>query len=171
MTRSVAAKLVAYTGISALFLSAAVAFGQAGFVAASAPFLVALLAGLTTAPRQAPAIRATAGLSSETVVEGTDVTYTVELVSPEGVDKLEVGVAIPEGLVVAEGHLLQAVRLDPGVPTVLEIKLQTPRLGHLPHRTAGRAVQRCRWVLRLARLGGRGRDAAGAVRAGRCCVP
>jgi uncharacterized protein (DUF58 family) len=127
VTRSATAKLAAYAGISGLGLLAALVFARPELVALTAPFLLALSAGLAlaTPPRLAVGV----ALDSDRVLEGDEVAATVSLGSATPVDRLDVYVRLPEGVETVQGRNPVALRLAAHEPRELELTLRAARWG------------------------------------------
>jgi uncharacterized protein (DUF58 family) len=124
VSRSALPKLHAYAAFAAAALVAAVAFGRPELVAIAAPFAVFLAVGLARLP--ATAFRAEAALEAERAVEGDEVTLTLELDAPAGVDRLELRPFVPAGL---GGTAPPALTLHPGEPRRVELPLACRRWG------------------------------------------
>src|SRR5262249_62047853 len=86
VTRSTTAKLAAYAGISGIGLLAALVFARPELVALTAPFLLALSAGLALATPPRLAVRVE--LDRNRALEGDEVAATVSLEAATPVDRL-----------------------------------------------------------------------------------
>jgi uncharacterized protein (DUF58 family) len=127
VTRSATAKLAAYAGLSGVGLLAALVFARPELVALTAPFLLALSAGLALATP--PRLTVGVALDHDRVLEGDEVGATVALESATPVDRLDVYVRLPEGVETAEGRNPVALRLAPAEPRELELTLRAARWG------------------------------------------
>src|SRR5947209_5066208 len=102
-------KLSAYAALSAAGLLAALVFSRAELVAITAPFLLALAAGLALA--SAPRLRVSTEVDTERAIEGDDVTARVVVTSASAVDRLDVYLRVPAELEVLEGDNPVSLRL------------------------------------------------------------
>jgi uncharacterized protein (DUF58 family) len=127
VTRHACPKLAGYAALSAVGLLAALVSARPELVALTAPFLLALGAGLAlaTAPRLSVAIET----ERERALEGdqVDVTVIVEAATP--VDQLDLYLRLPAGLDVAAGKNPIALRLKRGERRELELTLDATRWG------------------------------------------
>ena len=119
-------KLAGYATLAALALLGALVFGRAELVALGAPFLVAIVAGLLLAPP--PRVVATAELAEDRVLEGSATTLTVTLQAPAAVGRIDLFLAAPQDITVAEGNPV-SLRLRPGERRTHEMKLIARRFG------------------------------------------
>src|SRR6266480_4732606 len=101
------------------------ALGRVEPVALAAPFLLALVAAVA---EQEPEVSVRASLDRDRVIEGDEVTATIELFSARGADRLELLVQIPRELSV-EGETARAVRLRPDEERTVEVKLRCDHWG------------------------------------------
>ncbi len=126
MIRFASPRLAAYVGLAGMGLLAGLVAGRVELVALAAPFALAAVAGgaLTRDPR----LTATLVLDRERALEGEDVQATLELRSPPGAVRVDVLVELPAGLRALAPNP-RAVRLEPGVPRVLELPLRCERWG------------------------------------------
>lgn len=127
MTRSATAKLAAYAGLSAIGLLAALVFARPELVALTAPFLLALSAGLALATP--PRLTAHVSLERERALEGDDVAATVAIESATPVDRLDLYVFLPDGVEITAGRNPVALRLASGERRELELTLHAARWG------------------------------------------
>jgi uncharacterized protein (DUF58 family) len=127
VTRSATAKLAAYAGISGIGLLAALVFARPELVALTAPFLLALSAGLALATP--PRLVVDVALVRDRALEGDEVAATVSVRSATPVDRLDVYVRLPEGVETAHGLNPVALRLAAGEPRDLELTLLAARWG------------------------------------------
>jgi uncharacterized protein (DUF58 family) len=126
VTRRASPKLGAYAALSAVGLLAALVLGRPELVALTAPFLLALGAGLALAT---PA-RFTADVSVEPrTIEGDEVTARVTVEAQGPVDRLDVYLPVPDGIDVVAGTQAVALRLKPGERRELELTLSARRWG------------------------------------------
>jgi uncharacterized protein (DUF58 family) len=135
-------RLSAYAWLAAAGLVGGLALGRVEPVALAAPFALALVAAL--AGRE-PQVSARLSLDPDRVVEGDEVTATVELSSVAGVDRFELLVPLPEELS-AEGGPARAVHLRAGEEQTVELTLRCGRWGAF---TVGPLLFRARDVLAL----------------------
>ena len=124
MTRSADSRLGAYAALAAAGLVAALAARRAELAVVAAPFAVLVALGVR---RPAPALRAWFEIDRERALEGDELAATVTVRSQSGVDRVEVGVALPTGLELAEGRNPVALRLAPGEERELALRLRCTR--------------------------------------------
>jgi uncharacterized protein (DUF58 family) len=127
VTRAATAKLGAYAGVSAVGLLAALVFARPELVALTAPFLLALSAGLALATP--PRLTVDVSLAHDRALEGDEVAATVALQAGFPVDRLDVYVRLPDGLEVERGRNPVALRLAAGESRELELVLRAARWG------------------------------------------
>jgi uncharacterized protein (DUF58 family) len=127
VTRYATPKLAAYAGLSAVGLLTALVIARPELVALTAPFLLALGAGLAlaTPPRLSVEVR----LAEERILEGDDVDATISVVSATPVDRLDLYARLPDGVELARGRNPVGLRLAPGEPRELELTLHASRWG------------------------------------------
>jgi uncharacterized protein (DUF58 family) len=125
MTRRGSPRLGAYAGFAAFGLVAALALGLPEFVAVVAPFALVLAVGLALA--RPPRLHVEARLERERTLEGDELTFTVELETAAPVERLEVLLALPDGLEADENPI--AVRLAAREERTLEIPIRCSRWG------------------------------------------
>jgi uncharacterized protein (DUF58 family) len=135
-------RLPGYAVLAASGLVAGLALGRVEPVALAAPFLLALVAA---AAGHAPPISVRLTLDRDRVIEGDEVTATIELSSPSNVDRLELLVPLPPELS-AGGGPTQAVRLRADEERTVELKLECERWGAFK---VGRVLFRARDALGL----------------------
>lgn len=126
MTRSAGPLLPAATIFAALALVGALALRRAELAVLAAPF--ALLAGLGLLGGR-PDVRAWLDLPRPEALEGDELEATLTLRSATGVARLEVGLALPRGIEVADDALPVAIRLAPGEERELPLRLRPTRWG------------------------------------------
>ena len=127
MTRSATAKLTAYSSISGAGLLAALVFARPELVALTAPFLLALCAGLALATP--PRLTVDVALDHDRALEGDHVTATVALAASSPVDRLDVYVRLPDGLELDRGRNPVGLRLGRGEQRELELSIVAARWG------------------------------------------
>ena len=95
MTGHIARRLPAYAVLAAAGLVAGLALGRVEPVALAAPFLLAVVAAVG---RYEPQLSVRLMLDRDRALEGDDVTATVELSCPSGLDRLDLLVLLPPEL-------------------------------------------------------------------------
>jgi uncharacterized protein (DUF58 family) len=127
VTRYATPKLAAYAGLSAVGLLAALVVARPELVALTAPFLLALGAGLAlaTPPRLTVDVR----LAEDRILEGDEVDATIYVVSATPVDRLDLYARLPDGVELARGRNPVGLRLAPNEPRELELTLRAVRWG------------------------------------------
>ena len=127
MTRYSAPKLGGYAVLSAVGLLAALISSRPELVALTAPFLLALAAGLALATQ--PRLETRIELDRERILEGDDVTVRVAVESPTAVERLDLYLQLPAGVELVDGHNPVALRLAAGVERELELTVHATRWG------------------------------------------
>ena len=127
MTRYSAPKLAGYASLSAVGLLAALALAQPELVALTAPFLLAVGAGLALAAT--PRLSARIELEHDRTLEGEVVAARVVVESATAVDRLELYVNLPDGVDLVDGKNPVALRLSAGERRELELTLRARRWG------------------------------------------
>jgi uncharacterized protein (DUF58 family) len=127
LTRHSAPKLAGYASLSAVGLLAALALAQPELVALTAPFLLAVGAGLALAAT--PRLSARIELENDRALEGEDVAARVVVESATPVDRLELFVNLPDGVDLVDGKNPVALRLSAGERRELELTLRARRWG------------------------------------------
>ncbi|HJQ51861.1 MAG TPA: DUF58 domain-containing protein [Gaiellaceae bacterium] len=140
MTGYISQRLSAYAAVAASGLVAGLALGRVEPVALAAPFLLALVAAVAG---RKPQVSVQLSLDRERVLEGDEVTATVELTSVEGVDRLELLLLVPPEVRV-EGPPARALHLRAGKEQAIELKLCCDHWGAL---AVGPLVVRARDIL------------------------
>ncbi|HEX6952455.1 MAG TPA: DUF58 domain-containing protein [Gaiellaceae bacterium] len=135
-------RLPAYATIAAAGLITGLALGRVEPVALAAPFLLALVAA---AAGHKPRVSIRTTVDRERAIEGDEITATIELSSPDGIDSLEVLVPLPPELS-AEDGAARAVLLRGGEKRTLELKVRCERWGAF---SVGRVLFRARDTLGL----------------------
>ncbi len=127
MTRYATPKLAAYAGLSAVGLLTALVVARPELVALTAPFLLALGAGLAlaTPPRLTVEVR----LAENRILEGDEVDATISVVSATPVDRLDLYARLPDGVELARGRNPVGLRLAPNERRELELTLHAVRWG------------------------------------------
>ncbi len=127
MTRYSAPKLAGYASLSAVGLLAALALAQPELVALTAPFLLAVGAGLALAAT--PRLSARIELEHDRALEGEEVAARVVVESPSAVDRLELYVDLPDGVDLVDGKNPVGLRLAAGERRELDLTLRARRWG------------------------------------------
>ncbi|MGH2976945.1 MAG: DUF58 domain-containing protein [Gaiellaceae bacterium] len=118
-------RLRSYAALAAAGLVTGLALGRVEPVALAAPFLLALVAGVSA---QEPEVSVRVSLDRERMIEGDEVTATIGLSSTRGIDRFELFVPLPPGLSVEEGAAW-ALRLRAGEEQTVELKVRGDRWG------------------------------------------
>lgn len=124
MTRTTDARLGAYAVLAAAALVAALAFRRSELAAIAAPFALLVAVGLRVRP---PELRAWVGLDRERALEGEVLDTTVTVRSATAVDRLEIGLSLPNGVELEEGRNPVALRLGAGEERELPLRLRCVR--------------------------------------------
>ena len=127
MTRSATPKLAAYAGLSAVGLLTALVFARPELVALTAPFLLALGAGLALATP--PRVDVSVELDEPRALEGDVVPVRMTLAAATPVDRLDVYLRLPDGIELDEGTNPVSLRLRPGERRELQLRLRAERWG------------------------------------------
>jgi uncharacterized protein (DUF58 family) len=127
VSRFAGPKLSAYAVLSAFGLLCALVFARPEVVALTAPFLLALGAGLALASRPQPVVAVE--LERERALEGDEVQARITVSSRTPVERLELYVRLPDGLEVAEGDHPAAVHVPAGGTRELQLTLRAARWG------------------------------------------
>jgi uncharacterized protein (DUF58 family) len=153
MTRIPGPRVASYAGLAALALFAGLVLGRVELVAIAAPF--ALAAVVAAALPRNPEIEATLSLDRERALEGEDVCATIELWSRGGADRVDVLLQLPRELRALDPNP-RAVRLAPGEPHTLELRIRCGRWGAFGlGPLLVRATDRLGFTAWEARAGGR----------------
>lgn len=120
-------KLTGYAALASAGLIASLVFSRPELVALTAPFLLALAAGLAlaTPPRVAVGVEA----DDERLLEGDETTVRVVLEATTAADRADVYLRLPHGLEVVDGRNPTAVRLRAGERRELELTVRADRFG------------------------------------------
>jgi uncharacterized protein (DUF58 family) len=128
VTRYVAPKLGAYTGLAALGLIAALALGLPELVALAAPF--ALVAALGLAAGRPPDVEVELELDRDRVLQHEQVEVRLEVrTSGEAPCRFELFVRLPRGLSVVSGENPASIRIGPGEAQRVEFLVRVDRWG------------------------------------------
>jgi len=125
-------KLRGYAVLSATGLLAALVTGRPELVALTAPFLVALAAGLLLVQR--PRLQARVRLGSVRAFEDDEVEATIALAAGPAVERLDVYLRLPAEVVLVDGRNPVSLRLARGERRELALRLRLDRWGG--HRLA-----------------------------------
>ncbi len=125
MTGFTSWRLPAYASLAAAGLVAGLAFGRVEPVALAAPFVLALVAAVT---EHEPRVSVRLSLDRERALEGEEVTATIELSSPDSVDRFELLVPLPPEASI-EGGPARALLLRAGEERTVELTLRCERWG------------------------------------------
>jgi uncharacterized protein (DUF58 family) len=126
LTRRATPKLGAYAALGGVGLLAALVLGRPEIVALTAPFLLALAAGLTLggAPRFTVEVAA-----EERAVEGDELDVAILLAATAPVDRLDLHLRLPDGIAHVAGDQTVAVRLQRGERRELHLRVRAERWG------------------------------------------
>jgi uncharacterized protein (DUF58 family) len=127
MTRTISPKLVAYVGLAAVGLVAALALRLEELVVVAAPF--ALLPAVSLLLARSPQIEADVQLERERALEGEELEARVELAAETGAAELEVLLELPRGIGVADGDDPAAVSIGNEDRRRLQLRLRCERWG------------------------------------------
>jgi uncharacterized protein (DUF58 family) len=127
VTRWATPKLAGYAGLSCVGLLASLAVGRPELVALTAPFLLALGAGLALATP--PRLDAALELDDERVLEGDEAVVRIVLEAAGAVDRLDLYLRIPDGVDVEDGRNPASLHLRAGERRELELRLRGSRWG------------------------------------------
>jgi uncharacterized protein (DUF58 family) len=123
-------RLLAYTGVAAAGLLAALIFGRPEFAVLAAPFAVILVTGLALVTD--PALGAEVAVDSARVLQGDVIEVTATVTSTVAVPRLEVLLTLPDGLALEGGKgafAAAGVAVAPNDPAVLRWQVACPRWG------------------------------------------
>ncbi|HEX5583651.1 DUF58 domain-containing protein, partial [Gaiella sp.] len=124
MTRAGDARLGAYAVLAAAALVTALAVRRTELAAIAAPFALLVALGVRAQP---PRLRAWFELDRERALEGDVLEATITVRSDHTVDRVEVGLALPDGVELAEGRNPVALRLSAGDERELPLRLRCVR--------------------------------------------
>ncbi len=125
MTRFTSPRLTAYAGLAASGLVAGLALGRVEPIALAAPFLLALVAAVTS---NRPDVSVEISLDRDRALEGEEVTATIDLVAPAGADRFDLLLRVPDGLTALD-RTARGVHLRPGEERSIEVRLRCERWG------------------------------------------
>ena len=127
MTRWATPKLASYAGLSAVGLLTAMVSARPELVALTAPFLLALAAGLALATT--PQLTANLELDETRALEGDEIGARVTVAAATPVDRLELYLRLPRGITRGEGRNPVALHLGAGEQRDLELTVNAARWG------------------------------------------
>lgn len=127
MTRAATSKLTGYAALAAVGLLAALVSGRPELVALSAPFLLALAAGLALAG--APRLGAEVEVAEERTIEGTEVEAVIRLTAPSRIDRLDVLLQLPRDVELVDGANPLSLTLAAGEVRELPVRVELRRWG------------------------------------------
>jgi uncharacterized protein (DUF58 family) len=125
VTGLTSSRLTVYATLAASGLVAGLAFGRVEPVALAAPFVLALVAAVVG---REPQVSVRLSLDRERVLEGDEVTATIDLSSSRNVERFELLVPLPPELH-AEDSPARALHLRAGEERTVELKLRCERWG------------------------------------------
>jgi uncharacterized protein (DUF58 family) len=114
-------RLSAYATLAALGLLGALAVRRAELAVLAAPFALVLALGLMRPP---PRPRVRFSMEAERVLEGDRVPATLEVDTRDPIDRIELRLALPAGVELAEGPLPLALHLGRDDERALELELR-----------------------------------------------
>jgi uncharacterized protein (DUF58 family) len=123
--RQATPKVAAYATLGGLGLIASLVTRRAELAALAAPFLLVLGAGFLLAGPSG--IRVRVKVDRERLLEGDEVEAEVELSAERTVERAEVLLELPPGLVLVEGRNPTALRVPAGRPRTLRCRLRATR--------------------------------------------
>jgi uncharacterized protein (DUF58 family) len=124
VTRSADPRLAAYAWLAAAAFVAALALRRPELAVVGAPFAVLVALGVR-AP--APRLRAWFEIDRDRALEGEEVEAIVTVRAETAVDRVEVGLALPDGIEVADPPNPVAIRLSAGEERELPLRLMCER--------------------------------------------
>jgi uncharacterized protein (DUF58 family) len=128
MTRHASPRLAGYASLAAIFLIAAQALARPELVALATPFVVAVIVGLAFS--RAPIwSELSASLDRDRVVEGDTIAEEVVITAVRDVDRLEIVVSLPRGLMAEDGRLVRSFHLVGGERRRLRVGVSCERWG------------------------------------------
>jgi len=120
-------KLAGYAALAAAGLLASLVLSRPEIVALTAPFLLALAAGLALASQ--PEVAVDVRLADERLLEGDETTATLALAAGSAAERVDVFLWLPPGIEAVEGDNPAAVRLRADERRELELRLRANRVG------------------------------------------
>ncbi len=124
MTRSADARLSAYALLSAAALVAALAVRRTELAAVAAPFALLVALGVRSTP---PVLRAWVDVDRARAVEGDEIEARLTVRAESAVDRLEIGLVLPEGIELPDGRNPIALRLAADEERELQLRLRCVR--------------------------------------------
>ena len=128
MTSAASPRVAAYAALTALFLLAALALRRPELAVLAAPFALPLAIGLRLA--RTPEVRVWVDVSRERALEDEEIVVRLTVGSPAPVERLELLLAVPDGLEVADGSNVHSIRLGRDDERELELRLRCARWGN-----------------------------------------
>jgi uncharacterized protein (DUF58 family) len=126
LTRAATPKLAGYASLAALGLFAGIAFGRAELVVLATPFVLVLALGL--AARSEPELAVNTRVDAVRALEGDELSVEIGLEAAGGIERLEIGLAVPRGAV-SVGDTSFGLKLASGDPHELTATLRFPSWG------------------------------------------
>jgi uncharacterized protein (DUF58 family) len=124
VTRSADARLGAYAALAAAAFVAALALRRPELAVLAAPFALLVALGVRM---PSPALRAWVDIDRARALEGDEIEALVTVRADTAVDRLEIGLALPPGLELAEGVNPVAVHLAAGEERELPLRMRCVR--------------------------------------------
>jgi uncharacterized protein (DUF58 family) len=128
MTPSPSPRVTAYAWLAAVFLFAAMALRRPELAILALPFALPPALGLRLARK--PDVRTELELDRPTAIEGETIDVELTLSSLTPVERLEVVLVVPEGLVLESGANAQSLRLGWEDERTIELRLRCTRWGN-----------------------------------------
>jgi uncharacterized protein (DUF58 family) len=142
MRASASPTLASWVVVAAAGALAAVVLGEPALAALGAPFAVAAVAGLVLV-RQ-PAVRVSASVSPERMLEGDRATVAYDVSARDAVTWLDLRATLPDALVAEAAGAAHIVRLAEGERRRVEVPVRATRWGgHLAGGVRVRATDAC----------------------------
>jgi uncharacterized protein (DUF58 family) len=145
VTRTGSPRILGYAALAGMGLVGALALRRPELAVAAAPFALILVIGLR-ATRE-PDVSIGLSVASDRTLEGADFDAVLDVRADSGVDRLELRIALPNGVEVVDGSIANALRLRAGEPREVPLQLRCSRWGVFD---VGRRIDvRARDALRL----------------------
>jgi uncharacterized protein (DUF58 family) len=128
MRAAASPRVTAYAALAAVFLLAALAFRRPELAIVAAPFAVLPALGLRLA--RPPQLRVWSSLERDTALEEDELALELTVASDYPVERLELLVAVPDGLAVVEGAAAQSLRLGWEDERTVVLRLRCVRWGN-----------------------------------------
>jgi uncharacterized protein (DUF58 family) len=128
VSRRASPRVAAYAALAAIGVLAALALRRPELAALAAPFAGVLALGLVTT--RPPELGVWLTVPRERTIEGDELDATIELNAGAAVERLEVLLALPDGLETAEGENPVSVRLGFDEERAIELTLRCERWGN-----------------------------------------